>query len=159
MFCNDQLFTLMFTILKKKKLIWKLMWKCFLVCIGYEASIVFVFCVVINVSLNHNTFSIWGLCFFLILFFCCCCCCCCCIAFTHSQIEYFLTLPPWTNGRHFADDISRCIFVNEKFCNLIKISLKFAPVDSNSALVQIMAWHRIGHMPLSEAVLTRFISH
>ena len=23
------------------------------------------------------------------------------------------------NGRHFADDIFRCIFVNEKFCTLI----------------------------------------
>ena len=30
-------------------------------------------------------------------------------------------------GRHFEDDISRCIFVNEKFCILIKISLKYVP--------------------------------
>ena len=33
--------------------------------------------------------------------------------------------PPGKNGRHFADDIFKCIFLNEKFCILIKISLKF----------------------------------
>ena len=46
--------------------------------------------------------------------------------------------PPGQNGRHFADDIFRCIFVNEKFCILIKISLKFVsegPIDNNPALV------------------------
>ena len=36
-----------------------------------------------------------------------------------------LTHLPWTNGRHFADDISRCIFVKEKLSILIKISLTF----------------------------------
>ena len=35
--------------------------------------------------------------------------------------------PPGQNVRHFADDIFKCIFVNEKFCILIKISLKFIP--------------------------------
>ena len=46
--------------------------------------------------------------------------------------------PPGQNGRHVADDIIRCIFVNEKFCILIKISLKFVPkgsIDNNPALV------------------------
>ena len=45
---------------------------------------------------------------------------------------------PAQNGRHFADDIFKCIFVNEKFCILIKISLKFVPkvpIDNNTALV------------------------
>ena len=28
---------------------------------------------------------------------------------------------------NLADDISKCIFVNEKFCILIKTSLKFVP--------------------------------
>ena len=39
---------------------------------------------------------------------------------------------------HFAEDILRCIFVNEKFCILIEISLKFVPegeIDNNPALV------------------------
>ena len=35
--------------------------------------------------------------------------------------------PPGQNGHHFAEDIFRCIFVNEKFYILIKISLKFVP--------------------------------
>ena len=30
------------------------------------------------------------------------------------------------------------------------------PIDNNWALVQIMAWHRIGDKPLSEPVLTWF---
>ena len=41
---------------------------------------------------------------------------------------------------HFADDIFRCIFMNAKFCALIKISLNFAPkgpIDNNPALVWI----------------------
>ena len=46
--------------------------------------------------------------------------------------------PPGQNGRHFADGIFRCIFMNEKFCILIEISLKFvpkSPIDNNPALV------------------------
>ena len=31
--------------------------------------------------------------------------------------------PPGQNGRHFADDIFRCIFVSERFCVLTKFSL------------------------------------
>ena len=46
--------------------------------------------------------------------------------------------PPGQNGRHFADDIFRRIFVNEIFCILIKISLKFVTkglIDNSPALV------------------------
>ena len=59
----------------------------------------------------------------------------------------------------FADNFFKYIFLNEKFCILIKISLKFVPkgpIDNNPALVQVMAWHRIGDKPLSEQMLTRF---
>ena len=48
---------------------------------------------------------------------------------------------PGQKGRHFADDIFRCIFVNEKFCILIKILLKFVsvgPIDNNPSLVETM---------------------
>ena len=38
-----------------------------------------------------------------------------------------LTHPLGQNGRHFADNIFRCIFVNEKIYILTKISLKFVP--------------------------------
>ena len=66
-------------------------------------------------------------------------------------------LPMEINARHFADDIFWCIFVNEKFCILIKFSLKFVPngpIDNNPALLQIMAWRRIGDKPFSEPMLT-----
>ena len=32
-----------------------------------------------------------------------------------------------TNGRHFPDDIFKCIFLNENVLISIKISLKFVP--------------------------------
>ena len=66
---------------------------------------------------------------------------------------------PGQNGHHFADEILRCIFVNGKACIVIKTSLKSVrkgPIDNNSALVQIMAWRRIGDKPLFEPMLTRF---
>ena len=67
--------------------------------------------------------------------------------------------PHGQNGRRFADDSFRCIFVNEKFCILIKISLKFlpkGPIDNKPALVQIAALRGIGDKPLSEPMLTKF---
>ena len=47
-------------------------------------------------------------------------------------------LRPGLNGNHFADKTFRCIFMNENFCILIKISLKFVPygpIDNKPALV------------------------
>ena len=58
------------------------------------------------------------------------------------------TLRTRQNGRHFADNIFRCIFFNENVWILLKISLKFVPkvqINSIPALVQIMAWRRPGH--------------
>ena len=49
--------------------------------------------------------------------------------------------------------------MKEKFCILIKISLKFVPkgpIDNNPALVQKMAWRQIGEKPLSEPMLAQF---
>ena len=48
--------------------------------------------------------------------------------------------PPGQNGRHFADDIFGCIFLNEKFyiLMLFVISLKFVPegpIDNILALI------------------------
>ena len=58
-----------------------------------------------------------------------------------------------------ADNIFRCIFMNEMFCILIRISLKFVPrgpIDNRPALVQVMAWCQIGDKPLSEPMWTQF---
>ena len=58
-----------------------------------------------------------------------------------------------------ADDIFTRIFNIEKFCILIKNSLKFipkVPIDNNPALALIMSWSEIGNKPISEPMLTRF---
>ena len=45
----------------------------------------------------------------------------------YVQTLFINSSPPRQNGRHFPGDIFKCIFMNEKFCILIQISLKFAP--------------------------------
>ena len=53
--------------------------------------------------------------------------------------------PTGQNGRHFTDDNFKYIFMNEKFCILIRISLKFVPkgsIDNKAALVQVIAANR-----------------
>ena len=58
-----------------------------------------------------------------------------------------------------ADDIFKCIFLNDIDKILIQISLKRvprSPIDNKPALVQVMAWRRIGDKPLSEPMLSRF---
>ena len=72
------------------------------------------------------------------------------------------TLRPRQNGRHFADDILKCIFWNENVWLPIKISLKFVPhgaINNIPALVQIMAWRRPGDKPLSGPMMVRLPTH
>ena len=60
------------------------------------------------------------------------------------------------NGRHFADDIFKCIFFNESIWIPIKLWLKFVPkcpISNIPALFQIMAWCRPGDRPLSEPMM------
>ena len=72
------------------------------------------------------------------------------------------TLRPRQNGRHFADDIFKCIFLNENVWISIKISLKIVPkgpINSITALVQIMAWRHSGDKPLSEPMMVSLPTH
>ena len=72
------------------------------------------------------------------------------------------TLRPRQNGRHFADDIFKCIFLNENVWIPIKISLKFVrngPINNIPASVQIMAWRRPGDKPLSEPMMVSLMTH
>ena len=72
------------------------------------------------------------------------------------------TLRPRQNGRHFADDTFKRIFVNENVRILIEISLKFVskgPINNNPSLVQIMAWRRPGDKPLSEPMMVCLLTH
>ena len=74
----------------------------------------------------------------------------------------FNTMRPRQNGRHFSDDIFKCVFLNEKLWIAIRISLKFVPKDPINnipALVQIMAWRRLGDKPLSEPVMFSLLTH
>ena len=74
----------------------------------------------------------------------------------------FNTLRPRKNGRHFADDMFKCIFLNENVWIPIEISLKFVPegsIDNNPALFQIMAWRRPGDKPLSEPMMVSSLTH
>ena len=57
------------------------------------------------------------------------------------EIPLYWPISPGQNGHHFADDIFKCIFMNENFRILMKISLKFVPkglIDNNPSLVQLM---------------------
>ena len=67
------------------------------------------------------------------------------------------TLRPIQNGRHFPDDISKCILLSENVLISIKISLKFVPKDPiNNIPALTMAWRRPGDKPLSEPMLVSF---
>ena len=66
------------------------------------------------------------------------------------------------DGHHLADDIFKCIFLNENVWIPIKISLKFVPKDPINnipALVQIMSWRRPGDKPLSESMMVSLLMH
>ena len=81
---------------------------------------------------------------------------CCCEVFLLN------TLRPRQNGRHFADNTFKHIFLNENVIISIKISLKFVPkgpINNIPPLVQIMAWRRPGKKPLSEPMMVRLPMH
>ena len=72
------------------------------------------------------------------------------------------TLRPRQNGRRFADDTFKCIFLNENVRISIEISLKFVPkgpINNIPALVQIMAWRRSDDKPLSEPMMVNLLTH
>ena len=58
-----------------------------------------------------------------------------------------------------ADNIFKCIFLNEKDKIPIQISLKLVPrgpIDNKPALVHVMVWRRTGDKPLPEPMMTQF---
>ena len=72
------------------------------------------------------------------------------------------TLRPRQNGRRFADDTFKRIFLNDNVRISIKISLKFVPkgpVKNIPALVQKMAWRRSGDKPLFEPMMVSLLTH
>ena len=72
------------------------------------------------------------------------------------------SLRPRQNGRLFADDTFKRIFLNDNIRISTKTSLKFVPkglINNIPALVLIMAWRRPGDKPLSEPMLVRSLTH
>ena len=70
---------------------------------------------------------------------------------------FFNTLRARQHGCHFADDIFKCIFLNENVWISIRSSLKFVPtgpIYNIPAMVQITAWRWPGNKPLSEPTRT-----
>ena len=83
---------------------------------------------------------------------------------THSTMKpmWLNTMTPRQNCRHLADDIFKCIFLNENAW--ISLTLKFIPkvrinINNIPALVPIMAWRRPGDQPLSAAMMVRLSTH
>ena len=79
---------------------------------------------------------------------------------TSSYAVY--TLSPRQNGRHFADDVFKCVFVNKNICILITISLKCvrkSSINNIPTLVKIMVWRRSGTKPLSEPMMVSLLTH
>ena len=77
-------------------------------------------------------------------------------------VFFFNTLRPRQDGRYFADDVLKCIFLNENVWISLKIPLKFVPrgpINNIPALLQIMAWRRPGDKPLSEPMMVSLLTH
>ena len=81
-----------------------------------------------------------------------------CCQFRSSPIVYGMTVSniceilvnsslPEHNGHPFTDNIFKCIFMNETFCVLIRIPLKFIPIGS------------IISIPLSEPMVASLLTH
>ena len=58
------------------------------------------------------------------------------------------------NGRHFPEDIFKCILVNENVWIFIEVQISNIP-----SLVQRMAWRCPGDKPLSELMMVRSLMH
>ena len=87
---------------------------------------------------------------------------CQCVRSEFMWYQWLNTLRQRQNGHHFADDIFKCILLNENVWITIKNSLKFVPkgpIDNIPALFQIMAWRRPGDKPLSEPMTVSLLTH
>ena len=71
-------------------------------------------------------------------------------------------LRPRQKGRHFPDDIVKCIFLNDNVWISIKVSLTLvpgSPINNIPALIQIMALRRSGDKPLSEPMMVSLLTY
>ena len=79
-----------------------------------------------------------------------------------KMVEVFNTLRPRQNGRHFVNDIFKCLFLIGYAWISFKISLKLVAkvwVNNIPSLVQITVWCRPGDRPLSEPMMVSLLAH
>ena len=65
---------------------------------------------------------------------------------------------PAQNYWHQADDIFKCILLNENYYILIQFLLKFisqGPIDKKSSLAEVTAWRLISAKPLPKPMMTQ----
>ena len=76
----------------------------------------------------------------------------------NTETVTYHTLRPSQNGRHFADAIFECIFMNENVWISLKISLKFV---LKVELTIFQHWFRwwLGDKPLSAHVMVNILTH
>ena len=82
--------------------------------------------------------------------------------YAFMSFQLFNTLRLRQNGCHFADNIFKCIFLNENVWIAIQISLKFfprGPINNIPALVKLLAWHQPGNKPLFEPMMVSLLMH
>ena len=85
-----------------------------------------------------------------------------CIKYSIALEGRVNTLRPRQHGHHFPDYMLKCIFLNENVWISIKFSLSIipdGPINNIPALVQIMAWRRLGDKPLSEPMMVLLLTH
>ena len=85
-----------------------------------------------------------------------------CNCHPEPEAQPFDTLRPRQNGRHFADDVFKCIFLNENVRILLKSSLEFVPkgtINNIPSSVPIMAWRRPGDTSLFEPMIVSLLTH
>ena len=81
------------------------------------------------------------------------------VTFAHLCVN---GLRPRPNGRHFPDELLKCIFfikIHEFRLKCHRIVFTKVPVNNIPALVQIMAWRRPDDKPLSEPMMVRLPTH
>ena len=84
-----------------------------------------------------------------------------CLTCSHCMSKVS-TLRPIQNDRHFADDIFKCIFMNENFWISNRFSLKYVPyslLDNKTVLVRVMAWRITFDKSLFEPMMAQLRFH
>ena len=78
---------------------------------------------------------------------------------TDANIRHLTSSPLNKMATILADNIFKCIFLNENDRIQIQIWLKFVPrgsTDNKSSLVLVMVRHQTGDKPFPEPMLTQF---